>query len=133
VRLGHETSKRYLSCSGQTSSDSTKKHAWTRYAELVFSCPVGFVGSHIAFRCIQATKRRCTIFHTWVGPVWFVEKARRDTLHRTCVFASAGHVVHCSASGVRNIDALFLCSGGTGTDSTKSALAHIMSNLHFRI
>jgi hypothetical protein len=33
---------------------------------------------------------------------------------------SVAHVVHSGASGSRNVDALFLISGRTGTDATKS-------------
>jgi hypothetical protein len=33
----------------------------------------------------------------------------------------AGHVVHSDAFGALNVNALFLCSGGTGIDSTKRA------------
>jgi hypothetical protein len=37
----------------------------------------------------------------------------------------AGHVLHCVASGMWNINALFSCSGGTELDSTTSALGHV--------
>jgi hypothetical protein len=33
---------------------------------------------------------------------------------------STGHVMHFGPSGARNIDALFSCSDGTGTNLTKS-------------
>jgi hypothetical protein len=46
---------------------------------------------------------------------------------------SAGHVVHSSLSGARNVIALFFMQGGTGTDSTKSALGHVTPNLCFCI
>jgi hypothetical protein len=46
---------------------------------------------------------------------------------------SAGHVMHSGASVVRNIDALFLCSGDSGKDSTKSVSGHITPNLCFCI
>jgi hypothetical protein len=46
---------------------------------------------------------------------------------------SVGHIVHSGASGPQNIDAPFLCLGGTSTDSIKSALGHVMLNLCFSI
>jgi hypothetical protein len=46
---------------------------------------------------------------------------------------SAGHVVHSSVSGAQNVDAEFLSSGGTSTDSTKSVSGHVMPNLCFCI
>jgi hypothetical protein len=36
-------------------------------------------------------------FHTWVGPLRFLQKARRDTLRQTCVFAYGGIYVSYSA------------------------------------
>jgi hypothetical protein len=44
---------------------------------------------------------------------------------------SVGHVVHSSVFGPRNIDALFLCSGGTCMDSTKSVSGHLTPKLCF--
>jgi hypothetical protein len=43
----------------------------------------------------------------------------------------AGHVVHSGVSRARNSDALFSCSVGTGTDSTRIAMGHVTSNLCF--
>jgi hypothetical protein len=40
-----------------------------------------------------------------------------------------GHVVHSTASSVRNVDTLFFIPGGTGTDSTKSMLGQVTPNL----
>jgi hypothetical protein len=46
---------------------------------------------------------------------------------------SAGHVVHCSESRDETSTHYFSCSGGTGTDLTRSASGHVMSNLCFCI
>jgi hypothetical protein len=46
-------------------------------------------------------------FQPEVGPVRFVEKARRDTLRQASVLhpvGSVGHVMHSSASKVCNVD-----------------------------
>jgi hypothetical protein len=62
-------------------------------------------------------------------------KKRAGTRYAKLVFlhlvGCAGHIVHSGASTLRNIDALFSCSGGTCTDSTKSASGHVMPNLCF--
>jgi hypothetical protein len=54
VRLWHETSKHYFSCSGGTSTDSTKKRAGTCHAELVFLHPVGSVGLQMHYSAFRA-------------------------------------------------------------------------------
>jgi hypothetical protein len=64
-----------------------KKHARTRYAELVFLHLVG----------------------------------------------SMGHIVHCGAFGVRNVDPPFSSSSRPGAVSIKSAYGHVMPNLWFLI
>jgi hypothetical protein len=46
---------------------------------------------------------------------------------------SVGHVVHFVTSGRESLMHYFLCSGGTGTDLTKSISGHIMPNLCFCI
>jgi hypothetical protein len=69
----------------------------------------------------------------------------RCGFHKKCVGArytelmflypvgSVGHVVHFGASMAQNIDALFLCSGAIGKDSTKSVSGHVTLNLRFFI
>jgi hypothetical protein len=42
------------------------------------------------FCCIWGAKRRCTIFHAWVGPVWIQQNVHWDTLRRTLVFYPVG-------------------------------------------
>jgi hypothetical protein len=87
-----------------------KKPVGTRYAELVFlHMYVMIYGSRSAFRCVQGAKYCRTIFCAHAGPVRFPYKARRDTLHRTCVFASYG------ICGSRST---FWCIQGTKCDRT---------------
>jgi hypothetical protein len=45
----------------------------------------------------------------------------------------AAHVVHCGASGPRNVDTLFFLLGWAGTDSEKSAPRYVMMNFYFCI
>jgi hypothetical protein len=85
-------------------------------------------------------KRRCTIFHAWVGPVRIPQKSRRDTLRETCVLhsvGSTGHVVHFGAFGARNIDALLIMHGcdpygfhqnGSGTRYAKPVFLHLVAS-----
>jgi hypothetical protein len=46
---------------------------------------------------------------------------------------SVGRMVHSSASGTRNVIALFSSSGGSSTDLTKSAPGHVTLKLCFCI
>jgi hypothetical protein len=71
-------------------------------------------GSRSAFRCIQGTKHRCTIFNAWVDRYRF-HKKRAVIGYAELVFlhlvGSVGHVVRSGASGARYIDALFFMLG----------------------
>jgi hypothetical protein len=120
----------------------------------------GICGSHSAFRCIRGATGRRTTFHAQVGPVQILERAHRDTLRQTWVFASVGY-----ASGVVSIKSAsgqvtsnlcvcirwdiratycilvrpgreksthnFSCSCGTSVQSTKSPSGHVTLNLGF--
>jgi hypothetical protein len=80
----------------------------------------GICGSHSALRCVWGMKCRCTSFHQWVGPVrifqahvgpvWNPQK-RAESCYTDLVclhpVGSVGQIVHCGASGARNVDALF--------------------------
>jgi hypothetical protein len=79
-----------FSCSGGTDMDYHKKRAGTRYTELVFLHSCRICESRSATRYVRGTKPQRAIFHAQVGPVWIPQKARRDTLQRTCVFTSSG-------------------------------------------
>jgi hypothetical protein len=62
-------------------------------------------------------------------------KKRTGTCYIKLVFfhpvGCAGHVVHSSAVGPRNINALFFMLDGPGVVSTKNTLGHITLNMSF--
>jgi hypothetical protein len=73
----------------------------------------GICGSRSALRCVPDAKHRHTI--SCMGGIGTDSKrARRDTLRQTCVLhsmGSVGHLVHCVASDMQNVDALLLMLG----------------------
>jgi hypothetical protein len=95
---------------GWARCDFHKKRTGTRYAELVFSHSVGYVGHVVLF---GASRLR-----NIDAPVFMLGWARCD-FHKMCtatrytkleflhLMGSTGHVVYCVAFGARNIDALF--------------------------
>jgi hypothetical protein len=71
-----------------------KNHTGTRYVEHVFLHPVGSVGFVVHFGRSEARNINALFL---VGLVRIQQKARQDTLRRTCVFASGGICGLCSA------------------------------------
>jgi hypothetical protein len=67
-----------------------KKCSWTYYAELVFLHPVKSADNVVDYSASGVRNLVTLFFMLGVGPVWIPQKARRDTLHQTCAFASAG-------------------------------------------
>jgi hypothetical protein len=67
-----------------------KKRTGTRYAALVFLHSLGSAG-HVVHSGVSGARKIDTLFFMFgLGPIWIQQKARRDTIRRTCVFASAG-------------------------------------------
>jgi hypothetical protein len=81
-------------------------------------------------------KHQHTIFHPGWDRYGF-HKKHFGTHYGELLFlnlvGSAGHVVHSAAFIMPNIDALFLCSGGTDMNSMKSTPGHVTPNLCFCI
>jgi hypothetical protein len=71
-----------------------KNHTGTHYVEHVFLHPVGSVGFVVHFGRSEARNINALFL---VGLVRIQQKARQDTLRRTCVFASGGICGLCSA------------------------------------
>jgi hypothetical protein len=108
VHSGRETSTHYVSCLGGIGTDSKKStptHTLRRTCVLHLMGSAGHVVQSIAS---GAQTVNALFFHARVGPVQIQQKARRDMLRQTCVFAS-------------------------GTDSRKSVMGHITPNLCFCI
>jgi hypothetical protein len=71
---------------GWAQCDFHKKRTRTRHTELMLLHPVGSAGQIVFYVATRPVKRRCTIFHTHVGPVQILQIACGDTLCLTCVF-----------------------------------------------
>jgi hypothetical protein len=82
--------KHHFSCSGGTGTNSTKKHVGALYAKLVFLHPVGSVGHVVHSGVYRARNVEALFFLLRWDQNGFHKKAHRDTLHRTCDFASGG-------------------------------------------
>jgi hypothetical protein len=91
-----------------------KKHAGTRYTELVFLHSVGFMGHVVHSGASEARNIDVLFFMHGVGPALIARKVCWNTLHQTSteymvlhLMGYAGHVGHCSVFGARNAETLF--------------------------
>jgi hypothetical protein len=135
VRSGHETLTHYFLCPGGTGMDSTKSVRGHVTLNVCFGIWWDLQVTYYIPMC-PGHETLTHYFYARARPVWIRQKCAR-TRYAERVFwhpvGSAGHVVHFSASRPRNVDALFLCSDMTCTDSTKGAPRHVMLNLGFCI
>jgi hypothetical protein len=102
-----------FSSPGGIATDSTKIGPGTLCQTCVFASG-GICRSRSAFGCVQGTKRQCTIFMFGWDRYKF-KKKRVGISYAKIMFlrpvGSVGHIVHSSASGARNVDALLVILG----------------------
>jgi hypothetical protein len=91
-----------FSCFGETGTDSTKKHAGTRYAKLVFLHPVGSMG-HVVHSCASGAQKVNAVFFMVGWDRYGFDKKHLGTRYVELVFLHfvgyAGLVVPSHASG----------------------------------
>jgi hypothetical protein len=111
-----------------------KNHIWRRCTKLVFLHPVGSSGDIVHSTTFGARHIDTLFFMPWWDQYEF-HKIHTRTRYVELVFlhpvGSAGHIVYSGVSGHESLPHYFSCSGGTGTDSTKSASGHVTPNLCF--
>jgi hypothetical protein len=109
-----------------------KKIADTRYVKLVLLYLVGSMGHVVHSGASRAQNVDALFIVLGQDRYRFYKKCVR-TRYAEHVFLHlvglAGHVMHSGAFGPWTSTHYFSYSGGTGTDSTKSALGHVTPNL----
>jgi hypothetical protein len=122
MRLGHKSPTHYYSCLGGTGTDLTKSAPGLVMPSLCFC-----IRWELRVRkCIPVCLRQevDTLFFMLWSDRYRFHKNHAGTLYAKLVFLHpvgyAGHIVHSDASGSRNVNTLFTCSGGTSTDRTKA-------------
>jgi hypothetical protein len=113
-----------------------KKHAETRYAELVFWHPVGSAG-YVVYSDASAVRNIDALFFMLGFDRYRLHKKHAVIRYAKLVFlhpvGSAGHVVHSVCPGCQNVDALFFLLGCLDAVSIKSTPGHVTSNICFCI
>jgi hypothetical protein len=109
VHPGHKMSMHYFSFSGGTGTDSTESSPGHIEPNLCFASG-RICGSRSALCCVRGAKRLHTIFLLVWDRYGFKNKCV-ETCYDKILFLHlvgyAGHIVHSSVSGVRNIETLF--------------------------
>jgi hypothetical protein len=117
---------------GQARCSFHKEHARTRYAKLVFLHLIGSAGHvvHSGARNVDVV-----FFILRWDQYRYDKKVHRDTLHRTCVFASGGicgsRCTFWCIRGMKCRRSLFHARVGMVKIQQKSTLRHVMSRSEF--